>query len=40
MFWADTIADEVERRYAAQIAAGEPIVIRDENLEVQLCTRW
>lgn len=30
MFWADTIADEVERRYAAQIAAGEPIVVRDE----------
>jgi len=30
MFWADTIADEVERRYAAQLAAGEPIVIRDE----------
>ena len=30
MFWADTIADEVERRYAAKIAAGEPIVLRDE----------
>lgn len=30
MFWADTIADEVERRYAAQIAAGEPLVVRDE----------
>ncbi len=30
MFWADTIVDEVERRYAAKIAAGEPIVVRDE----------
>jgi lysyl-tRNA synthetase, class I len=30
MFWADTIADEVERRYATLIAAGEPIVVRDE----------
>ena len=30
MFWADNIADEVERRYAAKIAAGEPIVVRDE----------
>ncbi len=30
MFWADTIADEVERRYASLIQSGEPIVIRDE----------
>jgi lysyl-tRNA synthetase, class I len=30
MFWADTIADEVERRYAALISAGQPLVIRDE----------
>jgi lysyl-tRNA synthetase class 1 len=30
MFWADTIADEVERRYADKIAAGEAIVVRDE----------
>mgnify|MGYP000654317316 CR=1 FL=1 len=30
MFWADKIADEVERRYADKIAAGEAIVVRDE----------
>jgi lysyl-tRNA synthetase class 1 len=30
MFWADTIANEVERRYADRIAAGLPIVVRDE----------
>ena len=30
MFWADKIADEVERKYAHVIKAGKPIVIRDE----------
>lgn len=30
MFWADTIADEVVRRYKDRIDAGLPIVIRDE----------
>ncbi len=30
MFWADTIADEVERRYETLIKAGGPIVVRDE----------
>ena len=30
MFWAEKIADEVERRYAGRIKAGEPIIIRDE----------
>ncbi|MBP6923951.1 MAG: lysine--tRNA ligase [Candidatus Pacebacteria bacterium] len=30
MFWADAIADEVERRYASLISSGQPIVIRDE----------
>ena len=30
MFWADTIADEVARRYKDVIAKGEPIVVRDE----------
>lgn len=30
MFWADTIADEVERRYADTIKAGRPIIVRDE----------
>jgi lysyl-tRNA synthetase class 1 len=30
MFWADKIADEVELRYKDKIAAGEPIVVRDE----------
>jgi lysyl-tRNA synthetase class 1 len=30
MFWADTIADEIERRYEPRIKNGEPIVIRDE----------
>lgn len=30
MFWADKIADEVERRYADKIKAGEPIIVRDE----------
>ncbi len=30
MFWADKIADEVERRYKSVIDAGEALVIRDE----------
>lgn len=30
MFWADKIADEVERRYKDKISAGEPIIVRDE----------
>ena len=30
MFWADTIADEMERRYESRIKAGLPIVVRDE----------
>ncbi len=30
MFWADVIADEVERRYASLIKSGAPIVVRDE----------
>jgi lysyl-tRNA synthetase class 1 len=30
MFWADKIADEVERRYSDLIASGKPIVVRDE----------
>lgn len=30
MFWADTIADEVERRFASLLALGEPLVVRDE----------
>ena len=30
MFWADTITDEVVRRYKSCIDAGEPIVVRDE----------
>ncbi|MCD5381218.1 MAG: lysine--tRNA ligase [Candidatus Pacebacteria bacterium] len=30
MFWADKIADEIERRYADKISAGKPIVVRDE----------
>ena len=30
MFWADRIADEVERRYKDRIEAGKPIVVRDE----------
>ncbi|MCA9359603.1 lysine--tRNA ligase [Candidatus Nomurabacteria bacterium] len=30
MFWADTITDEVEKRYADKIKAGEAIVVRDE----------
>ncbi len=30
MFWADKIADEVERRYKDRIDAGEPIIVRDE----------
>ncbi len=30
MFWADTIADEVERRYASLLALSEPLVVRDE----------
>ncbi len=30
MFWADTIADEVERRYEDRIKAGLPLVVRDE----------
>lgn len=32
MFWADTITDEVEKRYADKIKAGEAIVVRDEKL--------
>ncbi len=30
MFWADTIADEVVRRYQNVIDSGQPIVVRDE----------
>lgn len=30
MFWADTIADEVERRYAALLKEGKSVVVRDE----------
>lgn len=30
MFWADKIADEIEKRFAAKIAAGTPLVLRDE----------
>lgn len=30
MFWADKIANDVERKYADRITAGEPIVVRDE----------
>ena len=30
MFWADTIADEVERRYQVTLESGEPLVVRDE----------
>lgn len=30
MFWADKIADEVERRYKDTINKGEPIIVRDE----------
>ena len=30
MFWADTIADEVVRRYKSVIDAGLPVVVRDE----------
>lgn len=30
MFWADKIADDVERKYADRIEAGEPIIVRDE----------
>ena len=30
MFWADKIADEVERRYKGNIESGEPIIVRDE----------
>jgi len=30
MFWADKIADEVERRYKETIESGKPIVVRDE----------
>lgn len=30
MFWAEKIADEVERRYADRIQAGQPIIVRDE----------
>lgn len=30
MFWADTIANEVERRYAALLQEGKSIVVRDE----------
>ena len=30
MFWADKIADEVERRYKDVIDSGKPIIVRDE----------
>jgi len=30
MFWAEKIANEVERRYADVIASGSPIIVRDE----------
>jgi lysyl-tRNA synthetase, class I len=30
MFWADTIANEMERRYAALLKEGKSIVVRDE----------
>ncbi|MEM9336926.1 MAG: lysine--tRNA ligase [Patescibacteria group bacterium] len=30
MFWAEKIADEVERKYGDRIQAGQPIVVRDE----------
>lgn len=30
MFWADKIATDVAEKYAAQIAAGVPLVVRDE----------
>ena len=30
MFWADDIAKQIKDRYADKIAAGKPIVIRDE----------
>lgn len=30
MFWAEKIADEVERRYKERIDNGDPIVVRDE----------
>jgi lysyl-tRNA synthetase, class I len=30
MFWADQIANEVERKYADRIKAGLPLVVRDE----------
>lgn len=30
MFWAEKIADDVERKYADRIKSGEPIVVRDE----------
>lgn len=30
MFWADKIANEVERRYEDVIKSGEPLVVRDE----------
>jgi len=30
MFWADDIAKQIKERYASKIAAGQPIIIRDE----------
>jgi lysyl-tRNA synthetase class 1 len=30
MFWADRIAGEIEKRFAAEIKSGKPLVIRDE----------
>ncbi|MEN9920533.1 MAG: hypothetical protein RL538_426 [Candidatus Parcubacteria bacterium] len=30
MFWADTIANEVERRYQVTLKEGKPLVVRDE----------
>ena len=30
MFWADEIAGEIEKRFAKEITAGTPLVIRDE----------
>lgn len=30
MFWAEKIANDVERKYEARLKAGEPLVVRDE----------
>lgn len=30
MFWADTLADETVRRFEKEVAAGTPLVVRDE----------